>query len=59
MNTVRINGFILQVPSGEAYVFCSSEMPEYGYKTICPHVLTFEIPADAEAPVPELTDVIY
>ena len=57
MRDVAINGYILHSPGGVAYVFCSTEMTEYGYTTICPHVLRFTLPDGFDLPkVPELID---
>lgn len=43
MKTIKIEGFISKGTSGD-YQFFMSDMSEYGYMLVCPHVLEFTLP---------------
>lgn len=49
-NTIEVKGFILGQKNSWSdkidYTWASCEMVEHGYLTICPHVLTFELPEE-------------
>ena len=54
---MTVQGFIVQPPYSPSPTFHYSEMGQHGYVTICPHTLTFTVPAGFNATAAEIASI--